>query len=270
MAGITALAGFVLGSAGNVNYLRLIHTTLGTLMAAGGAGTLNMLIERDIDARMGRTASRPLPSGRLNPGEVLALGLFLALLGIVYLGWAVNGLTALLAAITVSVYLYVYTPLKKISTICVTIGAVAGALPPVIGWTAATGRFGVEAWALFGILFFWQFPHFLSLAWMYKADYEKGGLHMVSREDRATTTSVMITSVALVAVSLAPTALALTGRLYLATAAASGAAMIYYSWKFLVEPTRPRARSLFFFTLAYIPLLVAFMLINGPSPLWAF
>jgi protoheme IX farnesyltransferase len=185
------------------------------------------------------------------------------------LSWAVNGLTALLAAITVSVYLYVYTPLKKVSTICVTIGAFAGALPPVIGWAAATGRLGIEALALFGILFFWQFPHFLSLAWVYKADYEKGGLHVVSREDRATTISVLVTTIALVAVSLAPSALQLTGNFYLAAAIGSGAAMLYYSVRFLASPSKMVARRLFFFSLAYIPLLVALMLLNGPTGLRA-
>jgi heme o synthase len=269
MAGVTALAGFVLGSRGNVDYVKLIHTCLGTLLAAGGAGTLNMLIERDIDARMGRTSTRPLPSGRLNPGEALALGLFMALVSVAYLSWAVNALTALLAGITVSVYLYVYTPLKKVSTVCVTIGAVAGALPPVIGWSAATGKLGIEALALFGILFFWQFPHFLSLAWIYRADYERGGLHMVSREDRSTSLSILITTIALVAVSLAPTALDLTGRFYLVAAAGSGAAMLYYSLRFRMDPSKRWARGLFFFSLAYIPLLVAVMLLNGAAPLWA-
>jgi len=269
MAGVTAIAGFVLGSGGEIRYLQLFHTCLGTLMAAGGAGTLNMLIERDIDARMGRTASRPLPSGRLKQGEVLFFGVLLSTVGVAYLGWAVNGLTALLAGLTVSVYLYVYTPLKKISTACVTIGAFAGALPPAIGWAAATGSLGVEALALFGILFFWQFPHFLSLAWVYREDYQKGGLHMVSREDRVTAISVLLTTIALVLVSLTPTLLELTGKLYFATALASGAAMMYYAIRFMMAPQRSHARGLFFFSLAYIPILVALMLLNGPAGIWA-
>lgn len=265
MAGVTAVAGFVLGSDGNVNMIRLIHTCIGTLMAAGGAGTLNMLIERDVDARMTRTQNRPLPSGRLKPGEVFALGVFLATMGVAYLCWNVNALTGVLAATTVSVYLYVYTPLKKISTACVTVGAIAGALPPVMGWAAATGRLGIEALALFGILFFWQFPHFLALAFLYREDYERGGLHMGSSADRVTAMSVLLTSLALAAVSLSPSALKLTGNVYLVTAAGAGALLMYYAIRFFVSPSRPRARSLFLYSLAYIPILVTFMLLNGPG-----
>jgi heme o synthase len=269
MAGVTALAGFVLGSGGEVNYPKLFHTCLGTLLAAGGAGTLNMLIERDVDARMGRTSRRPLPSGRLNPGEALLLGVFLSVVSVAYLSWAVNGLTAILAGATVSVYIYIYTPLKKISTLSVTIGAIAGALPPVIGWTAATGSLGIEALALFGILFFWQFPHFFSLAWMYRDDYQKGGLHVIPTEDRAAKVSILLTTLALLAVSLSPTALGLTGRMYFVAAVLAGAVMLYYSLRFFIEPSRRWARNLFFLSLAYIPVLVTMMLLDGPSSLGA-
>lgn len=265
MNAVTALAGFVLGSGGHVDGWRLFHTCVGTLLAAGGAGTLNMLIERDIDARMTRTRGRPLPSGRLKPGEGLALGVFLAGIGVAYLSWNVNALTAVLGAATVSIYLYIYTPLKKISTACVTAGSVSGALPPVMGWAAATGSLGTEALALFGIMFLWQFPHFLSLAFLYKEDYARGGLHMVSPEDKATAISVLLTSGALAAVSLAPTALHLTGRVYLVTAAGAGAAMIYFATRFFRDPSRVPARHLFLYSLAYIPLLVAMMLLNGPG-----
>jgi protoheme IX farnesyltransferase len=265
MAGITALAGFVLGSRGNVDGLRLFHTCVGTLLAAAGAGCLNMLIERDIDANMKRTRTRPLPSGRLNPGEVLFLGVFCACTGVLYLNVAVNGLTAFFAALTLSVYLYVYTPLKKVSSLCVTVGAVAGALPPVIGWTAATGRVGLEAAALFGILFFWQYPHFLSLAWLYKDDYALGGLHMLPHlgSNTATGWHVLLHSVALLAVSLLPTFFGLTGIPYMLVAFAMGAAMIWLSVNFLQDPTRGTARRVFFFSLLYVPVLVALMLMNG-------
>jgi protoheme IX farnesyltransferase len=265
MAGITALAGFVLGSHGNVDGARLFHTCVGTLLAAAGAGCLNMLIERDIDAHMKRTQSRPLPSGRLNPGEVLFLGVFCACTGVLYLNLAVNGLTAFFAALTLSVYLYVYTPLKKISSLCVTVGAVAGALPPVIGWTAATGQVGIEAVVLFGILFFWQYPHFLSLAWLYKDDYALGGLHMLPHFGANTPTGwhVVLHSVALLAVSVMPTFLGLTGIPYVLTAFAMGGAMVWLAAGFLKDPTRSTARRVFFFSLLYVPVLVALMLVNG-------
>lgn len=268
MAGITALAGFVLGSGGNVHPLKLFHTCVGTLMAAAGAGCLNMLLERDLDAQMARTKKRPLPSGRLNPGEVLFLGVLFSSLGVLYLGWAVNILTGFFAALTLSVYLYIYTPLKKISAVCVTVGAVAGALPPVMGWTAATGRVGVEALVLFGILFFWQFPHFLSLAWLYKDDYALAGLHMLPKDhpgDQVTTRRILIHSVALLLVSCLPTLLGLTGLAYLATAVALGVTLTVFSVGFFRHTTRTEAKRVFLFSLLYIPLLVALMLLNGSS-----
>ncbi len=267
MAGITALAGFVLGSRGNVDGARLFHTCVGTLLAAAGAGCLNMLIERDIDANMKRTQSRPLPSGRLNPGEVLFLGVFCACTGVLYLNLAVNGLTAFFAALTLSVYLYVYTPLKKVSSLCVTVGAVAGALPPVIGWTAATGKVGIETVVLFGIIFFWQYPHFLSLAWLYKDDYASGGLHMLPRlgSNTATGWHVVLHSVALLVVSVLPTFLGLTGIPYVLTAFALGIAMLWLAAGFLKDPTRSSARRIFFFSLIYIPVLVVLMLLNGAA-----
>ncbi len=266
MAGITALAGFVLGSRGDVNFFKLVHTCLGTLLAAAGAGCLNMLIERDVDATMARTSKRPLPSGRLQPGEVLFAGVFCSVVGVLYLGWAVNFLSAFFAALTLSVYLYIYTPLKKISGICVSVGAIAGALPPVMGWTAATGKLGIEALVLFGILFFWQFPHFLSLAWLYKEDYASAGLHMLpesSAPDRSTAWQILLHSAALFLVSCAPTFLNLTGNFYLVVAIAVGATMTWYSLEFFRSHSRAQARRVFLFSLLYIPVLVTLMLLNG-------
>jgi protoheme IX farnesyltransferase len=272
MAGITALAGFVLGSNGDINYLKLFNTCIGTLMAAAGAGCLNMLIERDVDAQMRRTKTRPLPSGRLQEGEVLFLGVFLSIGGVLYLAWAVNFLSAFFGGLTLSIYLYIYTPLKKISAACVTVGAVAGALPPVMGWTAATGKVGVEALVLFGILFFWQFPHFLSLAWLYKEDYMSAGLHMLpgaAPEDRSTSRQILWNSVALLLVSCVPTLLGLTGIFYLLTALALGAVMTSFSFGFFSDHSRANAKRVFLFSLLYIPALVVLMLLNGSSPLWA-
>lgn len=262
MAGITALAGFVLGSNGDVDLAKLFHTVVGTLMIAGGAGTLNMLIEKDSDALMKRTAKRPLPSGRMKPGEVLFVGTFLSVLSIVYLSWAVNFLTAIVAGLTLSIYLYVYTPLKKMTSLCTIVGAVAGALPPVIGWAAATNGLGIEAWVLFGIIFFWQFPHFFSLAWIYRNDYADGGLHMLPGKTNQTALGILVNSVGLLLISLVPTFLNLTGQIYLISAILLGAWMLFYSVQFYRNHSQHTARKLFFASLAYIPILVIFMLIN--------
>jgi len=265
MAGATALAGFVLGSKGHIDLLRLLHTCLGTLMVAAGAGTLNMLIETDVDSRMRRTQRRPLPSGRMKPGEALFIGTLLSAAGILYLFHGVNMLTGGLAAVTLAVYLYLYTPLKKVSGICVSVGAVAGALPPVMGWAAATGRLGVESAVLFGILFFWQFPHFLSLAWLYKDDYARAGLHMLPTPEPNGTVAartMLANSVALLAVSCLPTVLGLTGRLYLGTALALGGLLTAWSIRFMIDHSPSSARKIFFGTLVYMPLLVILMVVN--------
>jgi len=264
-AGITALAGFVLGSKGDISFLKLIHTGVGTLLIAGGAGTLNMLIEKDVDASMKRTRKRPLPAGRLKPGEVLLLGSILSVAAILYLSWTVNLLTALIAGITLSIYLYLYTPLKKITAMCTAVGAVAGALPPVMGWAAATGTLGLEALVLFSIIFFWQFPHFFSLAWLYKEDYQQAGLHMLPpiQDNGATIAiSICVNSVLLLGVSLLPTFMEMTGWIYLGAALTLGGWMIISSFLFLFDRSIPKARQLFFTSLAYIPFLVVAMVLN--------
>ncbi|OVE77502.1 protoheme IX farnesyltransferase [bacterium F11] len=264
-AGITAVAGFVLSSQGDVDLVRLLHTAMGTLLIAAGAGTLNMVIEKDIDARMKRTQKRPLPSGRLKAGEALFLGTLLSGLAIVYLAWMVNILTAAVAGFTLSVYLYIYTPLKKVTSLCTFVGAVAGALPPVMGWTAATGRIGWEALVLFGILFFWQFPHFFSLAWLYKDDYQQAGLHMLPRiQDNGTATAIgmLLSSLALLGVSLMPTFMNLTGYFYLTCAVLLGVWLTIGSFLFYKDRSHVMARKLFFASLAYVPILVVAMVLK--------
>ncbi len=265
MAGVTAFAGFILGSFGAVDWLKLLHTTVGTLLISAGAGAFNMLMEKDTDARMRRTKTRPLPSGRMRAGEVLFFGALLAGVAVAYLAWAVNLLTALLAALAFSIYLYIYTPLKKISPLCTLAGAVAGALPPVIGWSAATGKIGVEALVLFGIIFFWQFPHFFSLAWLYKDDYEGAGLHMLPRpldNGRTAAISMVLNSLALLAVSVFPTFLGLTGRVYFVVALITGLALLIPSTVFLFDRSREQARRIFLVSLLYVPVLVVFMVLN--------
>jgi protoheme IX farnesyltransferase len=187
----------------------------------------------------------------------------------VYLAWAVNLLTAFLAGLTLSVYLYIYTPLKKVTSLCVTVGAVAGALPPVMGWTAAAGHLGIEALALFGILFFWQFPHFLSLAWLYKDDYAGAGLHMLPQpadHGRTAAVSMVLNSLALLIVSVLPTVLGLTGRVYFVAAAITGLMLLVPSVYFLFDRSQQHARRIFFASLLYVPVLVVFMVLNRVSP----
>ena len=163
---LTTLVGFYVGSRGTMDYLLMIHTLLGTGLVAGGAAALNQLLERKHDARMRRTEDRPLPSGRLQPDTVLMFGGFCSVAGLVYLALAVNLLTSALGAITLASYLFVYTPLKRVTSLNTAVGAIPGALPPLMGWTAARGEINAEGWSLFAILFFWQLPHFLAIAWM--------------------------------------------------------------------------------------------------------
>ncbi len=265
MTGVTALAGYLLGSAGKMRWDLLIHTVIGTLLVSAGACALNMLLEIDVDSQMRRTRGRPLPSGRLKPGEALLFGSLLAVTGIVYLAATVNLLTAFLAGATLSVYLYLYTPLKKVSAVCITVGAVAGALPPVMGWTAATGHLGIEALSLFSILFFWQFPHFFALAWMYREDYANAGLMMLpdmAPDGEGTARKAVMNSFALLAASLLPTFLGLTGMVYAGVAMVLGAGVLVMSWLFFRERSMKRARGLFFASIIYMPVLVVFMVLG--------
>ncbi|MBK8576508.1 MAG: protoheme IX farnesyltransferase [Elusimicrobia bacterium] len=266
MAAVTALAGFLLGSAGTLNGARLAHTALGTLLVSAGACALNMLLERDVDARMHRTESRPLPARRLYPGEALFLGVFLLSVGIVYLAGFVNGITAGVSGVTASIYLYVYTPLKKISALNTVFGAVAGALPPVMGWTAAAGRFEVGAWVLFGILFFWQFPHFFSLAWLYREDYERAGLTMlpvVEGDGKGTSHRIVATTVALLGASFLPLVFQSAGLVYGVSAGVLGTGLLGLGFLFLRDRTSLRARRLFLASVVYLPVLLAVLVFDA-------
>jgi protoheme IX farnesyltransferase len=262
MTGLTALAGYVLGSGRDLDWRLLSHTGLGTFLVSAGACALNMLVEKDVDARMRRTARRPLPARRLLPGEALFLGTVLSVAGILTLAVSVNVLTAGLAGFTLAVYVYLYTPLKKISALCTAVGAVSGALPPVMGWTAATGHFGMGGAALFGILFFWQFPHFLALAWMYREDYARAGLSMLpvmEPDGRRTFRDIMIHSAALLAASFLPFLLGLAGWVYVGSAAALGGGLALLGWRLRGDPTPARARGLFWGSVAYLPVLMMFL-----------
>src|SRR5712691_11524874 len=172
---VSTLVGFYLGSPGRLDWLLLVHTLLGTLLVASGPATLNQFMEREADSRMRRTAMRPLPAGRLSPSKAFWFGMMLSAAGAIYLWRLVNGLASVLAVLTLATYLLVYTPLKRRTPLCTLVGAFPGAVPPLIGWAAASGGLSAGAWALFGIVFLWQFPHFMSIAWMYREDYERAG-----------------------------------------------------------------------------------------------
>src|SRR5438270_3143949 len=194
---ITTGVGFYLGSrdaARPLSFLALFNTLLGTLLVASGTGTLNQYIERRFDAQMRRTARRPLAAGRLKPAAVLWFGIALAAIGCIYLSTAVSVFASLLALLTLLSYLFLYTPLKRKTSVCVLIGALPGAVPPLIGWTAASGRLSFEAWILYALLFLWQFPHFMAIAWMYREDYDRAG-YLVLPYGRASGSSVALQAI---------------------------------------------------------------------------
>jgi protoheme IX farnesyltransferase len=224
-----------------------------------------MFLERDVDGRMHRTEQRPLPAGRLPPQAALIFGAVLVGVGLVYLGCLVNLLTAWLAGLTVGVYLSIYTPLKKISSFSTAVGAVSGALPPAIGWVAATGHWGMGAWILFGILFFWQFPHFFSLAWLYREDYARAGfplLPVLEPDGESTARKIVLNSFALVSVSLLPTFVGLTGFVYSGAALFLGAGLFVAGGLFFWDRSLGQARQLFRVSVLYLPLLLIAMVLD--------
>lgn len=262
---VTAVIGFHLGNTGGTPLPLLFHTIVGTLLVASGAAVFNQVLERDTDARMRRTRMRPLPDGRVGPREATVFGALLTALGLLQLGLGANWLTAGIAAATLACYALVYTPLKRVTPLATIIGAVPGALPPVIGWAAARGTLTVEAAVLFAIVFFWQVPHVLALAWMFREDYERGGVRVLPVEEpdgRSTGIQIVNYSAALVPVSLLPTVVGLTGRVYFICALVLGTAVLLLAVRFALARTGVRARQLFYASLGYLPLLWMVMLAN--------
>lgn len=262
---LTTAAGFYLGSRGGLDLVLMVQTLLATGLVAGGTNALNEYWERDVDARMARTRNRPLPSGRLDPAEALVFATVISTAGISWLAWAVSLPAAVVVGASLVTYVFIYTPLKKRTPLSTLIGAVPGALPILAGWVAA-GR-GVEpaAWALFGILFLWQLPHFLALAWIYREDYRRGGLAMVSVFDpdgRRTAIRALGYTLILVPVSLAPTFLGVTGPLYLSAAAVLGLAFVVGGSRMLSACSDRTARSLFRLSIVYLPVLLLFMTLD--------
>ncbi len=275
---MTALCGYYLGSGASFDLTMFFHMALGTLLIGGGAGALNQYVERDLDALMRRTERRPLPSGRMMPSEALAFGLIVSFLGMIELTVFTNFLTGFLGALTWSTYLFLYTPLKRITPLSTVIGGIPGAIPPMMGWTAARGSLSAESWILFGILFFWQMPHFFSLAWMYRKDYAKAGFRILTvTDEKGTRTSkqILVYSIGLLPVSIAPTLMKMTGVQTLFFAIALGMVFLVYAsfmLKFSLSP-QPYAvkkvnqytRRLFFSSLVYLPVLMVVMALDKVS-----
>jgi len=262
---LTTLVGFYVGFRGALDYLLMFHTLLGTALVAGGAAALNQLLERTYDARMRRTEDRPLPSGRLQPDTVLIMGGLCSAIGLVYLAGAVNLLTGLLGAITLVSYLFIYTPLKRVTPLNTAIGAIPGALPPLMGWTAARGEINIEGWSLFAIVFFWQLPHFLAIAWMYREDYAKAGFAMLPMFDpdgRRTSGQAVSHTLGLLPISLCPFMFGLEGGIYLIGALVLSLGFVWQAIRFSRDLTLQRARRLFYASIIYLPLLLGLMVLD--------
>ena len=262
---ITVGVSYYVASAGSLDLPRVLNTIFGATMGTAGALALNQYVERDLDARMKRTQTRPLPSGRLRPTEALVFGTGLVLVGVGYLVWQVGWLPALLTAISAAAYILAYTPLKTRSYIATLVGAIPGAIPALIGWSAATGEVAVGAFVLFAIAFLWQLPHVLALAWLLREDYARVGFFLMPPTDPAggrIGKHMVYHSVSLLTVSTFPTMLGLTGMYYLAGAMVLGLAMIAFCVVAAREMTRRHTRKVFLFSLLYQPLLLGVMVID--------
>jgi heme o synthase len=259
---LTTLVGFYLGSQGATNYWLLFHTLASTALAAAGTLALNQYLERDLDAVMLRTRSRPLPAGTLAPRDALAFGNLAAAAGIVYQSLAVGALPALVTAVITASYLFLYTPMKRWTPFCSVVGAVPGALPPVTGWAAAAGDLDIGAWVLFAILFLWQLPHSLAIARMYRDDYARAGIRLlpvIDPEGASTGRQIVINSLALLSVALLPTVVGVSGLFYFYAALALGLALLGYSVQLARTRALADARRLLFASLVYLPTLLAIM-----------
>jgi protoheme IX farnesyltransferase len=254
----------------------LLHALLGIGLVSSGTAALNEVMEHEIDGNMRRTALRPIPAGRMSLRHAMLVGLLMSIGGSLYLAIFTNSLTGVLTFLTSVVYLAAYTPLKRISPICTFVGAFPGAMPGVLGWTAARGRLEWGTLVLFAILFVWQFPHFFSIAWLYREDYEKGGIKMlpvVEQDGRSTARRILAYSIALIPISILPSYMGMAGKIYLVGAVLLGFAMLYFGIRlaFLnlplaTAPSKMRARHVLQATVIYLPLLFALMMGNSVTP----
>lgn len=259
---VTTVVGYHLASAGAADHFRLLNTLIGTALAAAGTLALNQFLEREVDGLMKRMRLRPLPDGRLQPIEALAFGAAITAAGVLYVTLTVGLLGGLVTATTVGLYLFAYTPLKLRTPLCLVVGAIPGALPPVTGWVAARGELGVGAWVLFAILYLWQLPHTLAIARLYREDYARAGIRLlpvVDPEGTSTERQIVTGCLALLAVGLLPTLIGLTGALYFFGALTLGTVFLVCGMAQAVSRTVPAARRLLFASLVYLPTLLALM-----------
>jgi len=263
----TTLVGYFVALTGPADYFRVAHLLLGTLLAAGGTLALNQYVERDVDARMERTKRRPLPDGRLQPIEALLVAGALTSMGVVYLAATVGLAVAILTLSTTVLYIGAYTPLKLRTASCTLVGAVPGALPPVTGWVAAGGDLGLGAAVLFGILFLWQLPHTLAIARLYADDYARAGVRVLSVVDVHGTMlerQIVSSTLGLVAVSVLPTVIGISGTTYFATACVLGLGLLGVGLAHAKTPTIGSARRVLMASLLYLPLLLAVLALDKP------
>lgn len=268
---VAAFTGFYLGSPEQIKgpqLLLLTHTLLGTLLVASGAGALNQYFERGFDSQMKRTARRPLPGGTVKPSLALGFGILLALAGVIHLAVAVNALASLLSVATLAGYLGVYTPLKRITALSTLAGAVPGAMPPLIGWAAASGGLTYPAWLLYLTLFLWQFPHFMAIAWMYREDYLRAGFRVLPRchADRLVFWQTLLPSALLIPVSMSQPMLAGAGPVFIAIAGILSCLFFFYSAPLAFRTSKAAARRTLMVSIIYLPLILIVILLGKPAP----
>lgn len=265
---MSTLVGYWYGAPDGIRWLVVFHALLGTALIASGTFTLNQWFERDADARMRRTAQRPIPTGRVSPRAALIFGLALSIFGFAELYFGANPLTAWLGLFTEASYLCLYTPLKQRSWHSTTVGSIPGAMPPLLGFAAAAGKLTAEAWILYAILFLWQFPHFYAIAWLYREDYGRAGIRMlpvVEPDGSSTARQILIASLVLLPVSIVPSWLDMTGGLYSTGALLLGLMFVYSGFRLARERTLIRARGVLMASVIYLPSLYALMLLDRPG-----
>ena len=257
--------GYYFGAKFGWSWWGLFHTICGTCLIASGTAALNQWFERDADAKMRRTQMRPLPSGRLTSGKALIFSIFLSIAGFLELALGANFLTGLLGLFTLLTYLFVYTPLKQRSPHSTTVGAIPGAMPPLIGFAGAAATLTAEAWILGAILFVWQFPHFYAIAWMYREDYERAGIRMlpvVEPDGESTARRMVLCSLALIPISVLPKFWLMTGNIYTVGAVLAGAMFVYYCFRVMNDRTRVRARGVLLASVIYLPIIYGLMVLD--------
>ena len=262
---MSTAVGYYFGRSGQWSTWRFLHTLVGTALIASGTAALNQWYERDADRQMRRTQMRPLPAGRLTPTRALWFGIGLAVGGALELGFGASWLACALGVATLCTYLFVYTPLKQKTWLSTTVGAIPGAMPPVIGYAGAAGRLTAEAWALGAILFLWQFPHFYAIAWMYREDYSRAGIRMlpvVEPDGESTARQILLYSALLIPISLLPKWMGMTGTTYMVGAVALGMLFLYSGIRVSLDRTKQRARKVLLASIVYLPLLYALMVFD--------